>query len=102
VEIPRAVDLEAVRAGVTVIFEAKVLTDANELGRTRAALAQLLEYQYFYGKPDNALCLITTRPIADRRLRFLGSQRVSVAYDDGSGLVPCGALAPKLLEVVSP
>ena len=80
-------------------LEAKVLTDANELGRTRAALAQLLEYQYFYGKPDNALCLITTRPIADRRLRFLESQQVSVAYDDGSGLVACGARAPKLLDV---
>ena len=98
VEIPGAVDLEASGDGRRVIFEAKVLSETNELSRTRVALAQLLEYRYFYGEPDSALCLVTTRPISDRRLRFLEDQLVAVAYDDGSELTPCGTLAPDLLE----
>ncbi len=49
-------------------------------------------------EPEDVLCLITTHPIADRRLRFLEEHQVAVAYDDGSGLVACGALAPALLD----
>ena len=71
-EIPGAIDLSARRPsdGRRVIFEAKTIED-NELHQLRSALAQLLEYKYFYGEADDALCLVTDGPISDRRSRFL-------------------------------
>jgi hypothetical protein len=98
VEIPGATDLEASRGEVRALFEAKSISGTNELAQTRTALAQLLEYRYFYGDPADRLCVVTDRPINDRRVRFLNAAGIAVAYDDGSGLVSCGQLANDLLR----
>jgi hypothetical protein len=98
VEIPGATDLEASRGEVRALFEAKSISGTNELAQTRTALAQLLEYRYFYGDAADRLCVVTDRPINDRRVRFLNAAGIAVAYDDGSGLVSCGQLANDLLR----
>jgi hypothetical protein len=96
-EIPSAIDLEAAKRKRKVLFEAKTVSPASELSQTRSGLSQLLEYRFFYGDPGNGLCLVTDAPISDRRIRFLEAQGIAVAYEQGSGLVGCGALAQKLL-----
>lgn len=53
-EIPAAIDLWASKpSGERMIFEAKTGAAHAEIARTRAAVAQLLEYRFFYGKPDD-------------------------------------------------
>jgi hypothetical protein len=89
-EIPVAVDLWARRRGVRVIFEAKTITSDNELEQTRSALSQLLEYRFFYGTPDDGLCVVTDAPISDRRLRFLEAMNVHVLCFDGEIFRACG------------
>ena len=71
-EIWAAVDLWGRSSdGARLIFEVKTLRPDTELGRVRAAVAQLLEYRFFYGAPDDHLCLVTDHPLTDRRVRFL-------------------------------
>jgi hypothetical protein len=91
-EIPAAVDLWAQRNGVRVIFEAKTIANGNELEQTRSALSQLLEYRFFFGTPDDALCLVTDALISDRRLQFLEAMNVQVLCFDGSTFQACGRL----------
>ena len=63
-EIPGAIDLWAIRPdGSRVIFEAKTISAANELGQTRTGFAQLLEYRMEYGTPGDELCLVVDRPL---------------------------------------
>lgn len=89
-EIPAAVDLWATHRDLRVIFEAKTITSGTELVQTRAALAQLLEYRYFYGEGADQLCMVTDAPLSDRRLRFLCAMGIDVLWRDGDRFVPCG------------
>jgi hypothetical protein len=74
-EIPVAIDLWGQGpSGSRTIFEAKTI-DGNEIHQARAAIAQLLEYRFLYGKPEDRLCVVTDQPLSDLRqrlLRFLG------------------------------
>lgn len=90
-EIPGAVDLWARgRDGVRVLFEVKTIAEGMELGQTRSALAQLLEYRFFYGDAVDLLCVVVDAPLADRRLRFLAAMDVHVLWFDGSTFHACG------------
>jgi hypothetical protein len=42
---------------------------------------------------------VTDAPISDRRIRFLENHKIAVGYEDGNGLVECGTLAQRLLEL---
>lgn len=89
-EIPAAVDLWGRREGLRVIFEAKTIVGTNELEQTRSALSQLLEYRFFYGASEDALCLVVDAPISDHRLRFLDAMKVQVLWFDGDTFRTCG------------
>jgi hypothetical protein len=73
-----------------VIFEAKTL-EGDESHQLRSALAQLLEYRYFYGENDDLLCIVTDRPIADRLTPFLQDCGVVVAWLEEDKLKPAGS-----------
>jgi hypothetical protein len=78
-EIPAAVDLWATgRDRQRVIFEAKTLSGKNEVHQLRAALAQLLEYRFRYGKSEDKLCVVTDGPVGDLRARFLDALDIAV------------------------
>ena len=90
-EIPAAVDLWARNGNVKVLFEAKTVTPETELTQTRSALAQLLEYRFFYGTLSDHLCMVCNAPLSDRRIRFLDAMGVHVLWYDGASFVPCGS-----------
>lgn len=105
-EIPGAIDLWARPPACKrkVIFECKSMTNERpetELSRCRAGLAQLLEYRFDYGRPDDALCLVTDGPISERRVRFLESVGVAVVCFRDAVPVCQGMLATKLLGSIS-
>lgn len=89
-EIPAAIDLWARHGDLRVLFEAKTITSETELVQTRAALAQLLEYRFFYGTQADHLCLVADASLSDRRLRFLSNMGIYVLWYDGEKFVPCG------------
>ena len=72
-----AIDLMAVQPGEgtrrRVIFEMKSLSAKSERRAVRGGLAQLLEYRLVHGSPEDRLCLVTNRPVDDRRLALLDS-----------------------------
>jgi hypothetical protein len=39
---------------------------------------QLFEYRFFYGNPNDELCLVVDQPLSDARLRFIESVGVAV------------------------
>jgi hypothetical protein len=92
-EIPAAVDLWASRNDARVIFEAKTISVDQELPQTRAALSQLLEYRFFYGRAEDLLCLVANRPISVPRQQFLNALGVQVIYFDGAAFQVCGELS---------
>ena len=78
-EIPSAIDLWGrAPSGIRVIFEAKTISDRNEMVQTRSGLAQALEYRILYGEPDDLLCLVTDRVVALRRARILDALGVGL------------------------
>ncbi len=83
-EVAGATDLMARRldghAAYRTLFEVKSITLTNERDRVRGGLAQLLEYRMFLGSQDDQLCLVTSRPISDRRLQLLDSLGIGHAY----------------------
>jgi hypothetical protein len=87
-EIPSAVDLWGVPPdrGSRVVFEVKSLSDSNEIHQCRAALAQLLEYRFFYGSDSDRLCVVVNRPVTDRRRVFLENLGVAVVIIEGDGV----------------
>ena len=87
-EIPAALDLWAKHPDGRgrVIFEVKSLTDANEVHQCRAALAQLLEYRFFYGSKGDGLCAVLTAPIPDRRRALLEELGVAVMVFGEDGM----------------
>jgi hypothetical protein len=85
-EVPGATDLSAFNAtGQRILFEAKTVGARSDVTRTRSALSQLLEYRFFFGWPEDKLCLVTNHPISDARIRFLEAHGVAAAYDEGNG-----------------
>jgi hypothetical protein len=91
-EIEGAVDLWATpRRGHRVIFEAKTMGSRASVGRVRGALGQLLEYRYFYGEPDDELCIVSDRPIGARAGRMLDSLGVAMLWRDEDGFRPGNA-----------
>lgn len=101
-EIPGATDLSAFNPeGQRVLFEAKTVSPKSEVTRSRSALSQLLEYRFFYGWPDDKLCIVTNHPISDARIRFLEGHDVAVVYDEGEGLRACGVLAHGLFATTN-
>lgn len=97
-EMRSAIDLWAQRGGHRTIFEAKTLNLGNELGQVRSALSQLLEYRFFYGAPDDSLCLVVDAPVSDRRVRFLDATGIGVLVFDGARFMACGVRADGILS----
>lgn len=101
-EVPGALDLWAVCPDSSrVIFEAKTIGDDNEIDQCRAALAQLLEYRFFFGRPSDRLCLVVDRLISDARGQVLESAGVAVISVENSQLRGVGATGERLLELPS-
>jgi len=86
-EIPSAVDLWAVPpdGSSRVVFEVKSLSESNEASQCRAAVAQLLEYPFFYGTDTDRLCIVVNLPVADRRRAFLEDLGVALLVIDSTG-----------------
>ena len=100
-EIPAAVDLWATDpAGQRVIFEAKTIGKTNELHQLRAAVGQLLEYRFHYGRPGDRLCVVTNRAVSDLRTRFLDSLGIPVIRTGASQLRATSASARQLLPAL--
>ena len=78
-EMPGAIDLHAMSpAGHRTLFEAKTITIDNESEQCRAGLAQLLEYRFFLGSPDDHLCLVVDRRPTESRIRLLKHLRIEL------------------------
>jgi hypothetical protein len=71
-----------------MIFEAKTITDKNELHQSRAALAQLLEYRLEYGATDDHLCAVVNAKLSLRRARLLDELGVAVIYISSEQCAP--------------
>lgn len=78
-----------------VLFEIKTVTRASERSRVRSGLAQLLEYKYFLGEDADLLCLVTNRPIGDRRLQLLNSLGIGHASVEGGDVRVSGTRASR-------
>lgn len=82
-EIPSAVDLwarEAEQSSARVIFEAKTVSSRSSAGRLRSALGQLLEYRFYWGEPDDQLCVVTSEAVPDERIRFVRTMGIDVIW----------------------
>jgi hypothetical protein len=64
----------------------------------RSALAQLLEYRFFFGTPNDGLCIVTDLPISASRLRFLSSMTVATLLFDNGVIAPTSLEAAELLR----
>jgi hypothetical protein len=105
-EIRGAVDLWAISpaetGGKRVIFEAKTVGRRRSgLQRTRAGLAQLLEYRFYYGDRDDGLCLVLSNPVSDERIRFLRTHGVDVIWLVEDRFVTRGSPVEPVLETVA-
>lgn len=101
-EIPGATDLQAQRAGKTVLFEAKTLTVKSESARVRGGLAQLLEYRFLHGKPNDDLCLVGNAPIAGKRVRLLHALGIDYIWlDSGRFHAPAEPLSSLVSSLIS-
>jgi hypothetical protein len=88
-------------SGQRWIFEAKTVRPGRELARVRSALAQLLEYRFLHGSPDDNLCLVTNGPIGDRHGRVLGSLGICVLTLEGRSLRSGSDITtPRLLQAL--
>lgn len=100
-EIPAAIDLRGRHpTGHRVIFEAKSI-EGNEVAQCRSALGQLLEYRFFYGTPDDRLCLVVDQAISDARVRFMESMGVGVLLTSEADLTLVGTMGSKILYPAS-
>lgn len=102
-EIPLAVDLWARMPGGRnrVIFEAKTVRVGSEGPRIRSAIAQLFEYRFLYGDPDDQLCLVCNQPVSSRRIQLLEHLGIFVLWRDGEDFHP-GSGASNELTASSP
>jgi hypothetical protein len=94
-EIPAALDLRANSPDGRgrVLFEIKTLSDSNEVHQCRAALAQLLEYRFFYGSDSDRLCVVLNGPITDRRRALLESLGIAILVITDTSVTSIGTLA---------
>lgn len=97
-EIPAAVDLWATEphGDDRVLFEAKTISDTNELSQCRGGLAQLLEYRLEYAEAADGLCLAVNRPISLRRARLLNKLGVAVLIVSDAHCQPANDLGSTL------
>jgi hypothetical protein len=102
-EVPAAIDLRATSpSGTRTLFEAKTLSARNEAHQVRNGLAQLLEYRFLYGDETDLLCLVTSRPIRDDRIRFLRALGIDVMWVDSTGMrTRGGAITEAVGEMTS-
>jgi hypothetical protein len=96
-EIDGAIDLLAKSGSRRVLFEIKSIRRGGERARVRAGLAQLLEYRLFLGKPTDKLCLVSNRPISERRLLLLDSLSIGHVYLDEEAVNVSGTRASRAL-----
>jgi hypothetical protein len=52
----------------------------------RAGLAQLLEYRFLWGDPDDLLCLVTNKQIQPQRVRLLRALGIEWIRADARGI----------------
>lgn len=96
-EMDGAIDLLAAHKGRRVLFEIKSIRAATERTRVRSGLAQLLEYRLFLGEEADGLCLVTSRPILDRRLWLLDSLGIGHAYVEDGKVTLSGTKSSRFL-----
>ncbi|HEY6731068.1 MAG TPA: hypothetical protein VI039_08600 [Solirubrobacterales bacterium] len=96
-EIDGAIDLLANSRSRRVLFEIKSVRPGTERSRVRGGLAQLLEYRLFLGEPSDKLCLVSDRPISERRLRLLDSLSIGHAYVEDGGVKVSGTRSSRRL-----
>jgi hypothetical protein len=88
-EVPGSVDLLATSpGGRRWLFEAKTISQGNELSQTRSGLAQLLEYRVALGDDSDGLCLVVDRPITAARAGLMAQLEVAVLEVVESELEP--------------
>jgi hypothetical protein len=76
VEINRSIDAFTRLKSGPAIFEVKSITEENELGQARAALAQLYEYRYRHNYPGASLWLVfSMKPSTDWLVEYLAGDR---------------------------
>jgi hypothetical protein len=101
-EIDGAIDLLAKLPTVSdgqqrALFEIKSIKPTTERTRVRSGLAQLLEYRLFLGSNDDRLCLVSDRPISERRLRLLDSLSIGHVYVEGGEVSISGTASSRIL-----
>jgi len=98
VEANQFVDAFARLKSGPAIFEAKSLSDENEMSQVRHGLSQLYEYRYRHDLEDASLWLLLSRPPKEEwLLDYLEKDRgVHVLWPEGDEL--CGPMVERLLE----
>jgi hypothetical protein len=64
----------------------------------RAAIAQPPEYRFFYGEPDDRLCIVCDQPIGDRCTRLLDALGINVIWWDGESFESGSATSGELIN----
>lgn len=99
-----AFDLRARHGRRWVLFEAKTLTNENEIHQVRSGLSQLLEYRYFHPQlKQHRLCLVFSRPLSPKARKFvslLESLGVAAIWNHGGRFEGAGRVANLLLGPV--
>lgn len=101
-EIPAAIDLWGVApSGTRLVFEAKTISDSNEATQCRGALAQLLEYRFEFGAPDDRLCMVVNRPLSERWAEFLDHLGIALIEVVDEGLVSGNANGREVMQEIA-
>ena len=101
-EMDGGIDLMANQPGVRragrVLFEIKsIASSERERTRVRSGLAQLLEYRLFFGEEKDRLCLVSNRPIQERRLRLLDSLGIAHVFVEGDEVQVSGTKSSRAI-----
>lgn len=70
------------------------------MAQIRHAFAQLFEYRFRCGDPEDTLCLVTNEPVSAWRVSSLEHHGIAVAYVESDAVYPCGVVAERLLTDV--
>jgi hypothetical protein len=65
----------------------KTLRPGSELERVRAAISQPLEYRFFFGAPEDGLCLVSDHPLSDKRVRLRRALGIPVLLVEGDHML---------------
>lgn len=82
---PHPRDLTALRAGQHWLVEAKVVSRGNGQRAAREALAQLVEYRYFYEPHDARMLALFNEPVGEAFVELLETVDIASAWPDGDG-----------------